>query len=445
MAQQPVPSIFEQSIGSANENVGSSIAMDTKEDEEDQQVDDDEVVQEIDVFLAPELANEMYLLQYPIHQRSVPDPLSAKIKPRHGMLQCDYPVHNELRPRKYSSSTIPVSTHMCLGRILSSNTDDGSSTTMHMVPLSRIQQMRPSFDHLDQQADNMTSDADNDATSSTATTKQPVAVQRKESERAAVIRERSFAFKKQSETAEAWLNLHVVGRDDEDHDPTLHSSTYNETSSLAYHLNRTVCHDLENDVFVEQVVADRELQNNYIQSLNYLTTSVEGKNDSPSDAPESLAKTIVTLLDSGTQIPFSILRQALPKEREVDVLDILSSVALLVRGNWCLCSHYLSMDKKLQRLRTFLLLVLHEHGIVYREPLLAALGYTTSTISSNQVLVLVKTVAKKTDLCWEPKISDNEQFLELHPKVAQHHEEVVWKRIRAQFQEQFQQYNDVVS
>jgi len=39
---------------------------------------EDEVVREIDVFLSPELAQQIYLVQYPLQHDDVTTPLSAR-------------------------------------------------------------------------------------------------------------------------------------------------------------------------------------------------------------------------------------------------------------------------------------------------------------------------------------------------------------------------------
>jgi len=53
---------------------------------------EDEVVREIVVFLSPELAQQIYLVQYPLQHDDVTTPVSARIKPRHGMLQEDHAI-----------------------------------------------------------------------------------------------------------------------------------------------------------------------------------------------------------------------------------------------------------------------------------------------------------------------------------------------------------------
>lgn len=426
-----------QSDGPATNTSLMDVDIESGEDDDD----DDSVVLEMDVYLAPELSQQLHLLQYPIHQRSVPNPVSAKIKPRHGILEADYPVYKESRPRTYSSATIPISTHLCLGRVV-----EGA---LHMVPLHHLQQMRPSFEYLDEpmEEDEEKDNRDGgggDKKAKKQDTKQPVALQRKESERAAVIRERSFAFKKQSENAEAWLNLKVIEKDGGDSSEEGSPSSHHN-HDFAEYLEKSVCHDIENDVFVKEGSLL-----SYIQSLNYLgqtTDGDDGDDHGDSTAAATLTKKVVALLDSGALVPFSILCHALPSKKESDILEALTFCAVLVRGNWCLQSKYLQMDRGLQELRNLLLLVLQEHGIVYRQPLVAAIGQeqVDPSTSQQQVRVIFQSVARKADNCWEPKISDNHGFLEDHASVAVQQEEAVWKRMKSRFADEFQQYSDSIA
>ena len=110
-------------------------------------------------------------------------------------------------------------THMALGLF------DSTSSKIDLVPLHRILQMRPSFAHVDalfqndDDDDNDDDENNNDEASERAKEAQeeekkglkPIVFQKPESERAAMQRKTSYAFKKANEDAEEWIDLKVHG------------------------------------------------------------------------------------------------------------------------------------------------------------------------------------------------------------------------------------------
>ena len=125
--------------------------------------DDDEIVRTIDVFVCPELAPALHLLQFPLHpvaaatsqsQSAYHTPSAARLRPRHNKLELDYPLPQSaaagqrqlpdtmcLSRRTFASNAVAPVTHMALGKL---NRD---GTRLDVVPLlqRRLLQMRPSF------------------------------------------------------------------------------------------------------------------------------------------------------------------------------------------------------------------------------------------------------------------------------------------------------------
>ena len=216
--------------------VASSILRPVVKDEpvdanydEDEEDDDDPIVRTIDVFISPALSNTLHLLQFPIQpahrndaskdKRDVkggyynPSPIEAKYRPRHNMLELEYPLphipgHNRQLPDKMmclssrtnASNSIGLNTHMALARM------NESGTRLDVVPLRRhVLQMRPTFDHLHDNDDDGGGGDDNDdfnnnaginddtAASSTTTKAKPIMYARKETERSAVARRSTYA------------------------------------------------------------------------------------------------------------------------------------------------------------------------------------------------------------------------------------------------------------
>jgi len=200
------PTLLSALFGNPNANANTAISDDNDDDDDD---DDDEIIREIDVYISPELANTMHLIQFPLqpathaqtftniqnshtnnnHKQQQqqqqqqakhppqppppPQPTSAKIKPNHSMLQLSYtiprssfssqrqiPAPLSLSERIYSSHSIPIVTHMAIGIFdpgspgksdgtCRGGTSSTSSSKIDLVPLQKILQMRPSFAHVD--------------------------------------------------------------------------------------------------------------------------------------------------------------------------------------------------------------------------------------------------------------------------------------------------------
>jgi len=408
--------------------------------------EEDVVVREIDVYLSPHAAQQLHLLQYPgmaADNNSYQPPLSARIKPRHNLLQLEHPLPdsmqtNEMESRFFDSQTIPVQTHMCLGQLLTS--EDGNKQ-LHLVPLQRIHQMRPSFQHV-----NISNDGDEtpstvvkqDPDDDSSTRNKPVTFQRKESERAVLARMSTYAFQKASQDTEAWVDLEVS----------------NPKEQL-------VDHQLpERSIWEKQEVA--EASQSYVQSLNYLSsgtaTIVHPAAIKPAPTTNrkiDIVAKLTTLLKTGSPIPYSILQSqvAVEADNEATLLSALNVCAVLVRGNWCLHSKFL--PPRYRRERTFLLLLLQEKGVIHRQRLwervyAPSAATTTARINAEQLLALLQQIGKRVTTAtaqeasnntgWVLQIADDDGFLQQHPETVQLHANY-WKRQRQRFQHELTLYN----
>ena len=385
--------------------------VDANYDEED---DDDPIVRTIDVFISPALSNTLHLLQFPIepahrndasnnasngNKRDVkgsynsPSPIEAKYRPRHNMLELEYPLphipsHNRQLPDKMmclssrtnASNSIGLNTHMALARM------NESGTRLDVVPLRRrVLQMRPTFDHLHDNDDDGGGGDDNDdfnnnaginddtAASSTTTKAKPIMYARKETERSAVARRSTYAHKKASEASEEWITLDVHGSEGQ------WSAVRKET------LARVKCGEKEKTLRLATIGYENDEDGRgagYVKSLNYLDSSGGGSGGAGANFVENLsewAPSFVTTTDyndnvemtenddgevvsvsaserataelaaklavllqngSGTMIPYCVIRSLFHASKvSDDMLTVaLSSCAVLVRGNFALKS-----------------------------------------------------------------------------------------------------------
>lgn len=429
--------------------------MDIEGSDEDQ----DEIVQELDVYFAPDSAPQLHLLQFPGKRAddvdAIVEPVSARLKPRHNMLQLELPLpaahqqsFHRTDTRRFDSQTIPVRTHLCLAQLVEASDGTGRQQ-LHLVPLQHVHQMRPNFAHVD--AHDMFGDDDDDANAAAGGAddanqkNKPVTFQRKESERAALARMNTYAFQKASQDAEAWTELEVVS-----------SKLQRQTLE-----SKTVVVDGRASIWKSDVTTA-----GYVQTLNYgmsssAATEAVGTGGAPTSttAEKTFGNTamnsrnrkvemvskLTTFLKTGSPIPFSILARQFPKsdgehgdDPEPLLLEALSACAVLVRGNWCLHSKFLP---RFGKIRTLLLLLLHEDGWIDRRKLWDQV-YDGSKIHPNQLLALLQQIGKQRPggHGWILQIADDDRFLREHPEIVTVHDEY-WTRQRKRFRRELALYN----
>ncbi|VEU33682.1 unnamed protein product [Pseudo-nitzschia multistriata] len=415
----------------------------------------DEVVREIPVFLSPDLAHQMQLIQYPLQQRAHPAaPEAVRVKPRHCMMEQDHKTPDNIGfnglyhmpSRTFSSHTIPVTTNMALGKLVGSDSGDGAS--LHLVPLSRITQMRPSFSHIDEAMAASTATTEEELrrqeqkTADPLTGRKSIGFQKKESERQEMARKSSYGYKKASEDAEGWHSLEV----------------YDEASLQAnLILSRVACPIEHRETYlldVERLKVESKCTNiqgtspnaKYLNTLNYLPPRKDfgGSGSSPPATktpggdtetsgtdeltlPQIVAK-LVPLMRQGQPVPFSLLRAEFPPETATDdqLFVALGSCAVLVRGNWCLGSKFLGYSPPMTRTRTFLMCLFQTMGVVHKERLLGVFAEDDGDASEGGVTpevvdFLLEQLGEKSPAGWVLKVADDAKFQKLHPQTTMVH------------------------
>ena len=410
----------------------------------------DEVVREIDVFINPSLSQQLYLLQYPLQQAEesvhVSDSVSqARIKARHQALELKLPIPQHVRDepsftspntamtqQTYQSQTIPVQTHLCLGKMSADN-------SLHLVPLNNIRQMRPSFAHLNASTEPIPEVQEQEETLEASKEKKPLVFQRKESERAAMARRNSYAYKKTSEESEAWQEL-VVNKASSAKQTALLRSVI-DSSRQEHQASSVLLAD--ND---EKAVLDNST---YIQSLNYLPPTGAGDPMTiqyTGNDLKSVTARLTMLMHRGFPIPYSLLRQNFDTVQVDDstLLTALSVCAVLVRGNFVLNSLFLpTLADPVKRARTLILWLLQERGSVERKRL--ALVYRRDTqpaVSAESLLLTLQQVAKKTSRGWILKLEDDntDRLMRLAPETFELHQEY-WRRQAARYKNAMKLYD----
>jgi len=390
---------------------------------------DDEVVREIDVHVSPAIADQLYLLQYPLQHTEVTPPTAARIKPKHGMLELVQPLpdsierqgeYETMAERIFHSQTIPVQTHLCLGKL---KEDSQGSTSMHLVPLTHVSQMRPSLRHVKSdksaQEENVSEpEMDEDKT----VEKKPVVFHRKETERAAMARKSSYAYKKASEEAEEWQNLTVHQRGSKEHDRIL---------------RKVVSGTSKRHILAADGGPDPNLA--YIESLNYMPTNPNTVKVAGKDSSSVVAR-LTALMIRGWPMPYSILRAQFKDVTDAALFQAFSVCAVLVRGNFLLNSKFMTLSKELQRARTVLLYILNRDGFVQRSRLERILPGQVE-VPSEQWLALLQQVAKRADGGWTLKVEEDLDFLNRFPDQAELNKDY-WERQRQRCSYEISLYDD---
>jgi len=457
--------------------------------------DGDEIVREIDVYLSPALERQMYLVQFPLRHQGQPMsiPEEARIKTKHGILELEHSIPPSLlgggrsmpdairiAQQKHVSHTIPVSTHMVLGKLESTVTvgDDvnvETKTALHLVPLSHITQMRPSFSHIDeammQTDDQMQKDADAAAEAEETTKnkkeKKSIMFQKKESERAALARQNSYAYKKSLEDAEEWLPLTVHDSDtpkaQEVRDailcPSPHTILVDNTNTAPSTTtsSTTTTGPVGTGEQEGSVVTNGKSQNHkspqemYIQSLNYLPEAGDGVGASAGDDMQieegnlqHVTGKITKLLHLGWPVPYSVVRSHFSPTTvtDQDLIKALSCSAVMVRGNFVLQSHLTPYVNEpiIAQARTYILFLFQTLGYVQRFRL-DRVYEGVSRMSSEILLMLLQEIGVKCENGWKFKLEDDVTFYQAFQEQAQMHTNY-WERQKERYEPNMKLYNE---
>jgi DNA-directed RNA polymerase-3 subunit RPC5 len=442
---------------------------------DDDDDDDDEVIREIPVYLSPDLSQRLQLIQYPLQQHETQPatlPLTARIKPRHCMLELEFPIPENielnggyhLASRTYSSQTIPIPTHMALGKMMPID-NTSQSLGLHLVPLSRITQLRPNFSHVDEEDVLSGATTEDELKQQQDETKlpdrKPVSFQKKESERAAIARKSSYGFKKASEDSEIWHPLEVHG-----------STSTNASDIMAMvkcpNPNRDLLQPsslLKNTTATTAITA-RSLNERYVATLNYLP-AVEESDEmmgivSSATSGERRLKNVVArlvrIMHLGWPIPFSLIRAKFADKDAVsdeDLLTALGSCAVMVRGNFCLASRFMPMPQAIAQARTFLLFLFQSMKVVHRERVERVYesqningthsngnrGRDDTAVTPAVIGMLLEELGEKTADGWVLKVDDDETFGEKYPDALIVHVQY-WARQLENFRPLLRRYRE---
>ncbi len=463
------PTLLSALLG--NDIVNMAVDKQTEPDE------NDEIIREIDVYISPELAQSMHLVQFPLQTAShsvnpmfitknvderkkkiippsPPVPTSAKVKTQHSMLELTFSIpkisfssHRQvpevlnLSDRTFSSQNIPIKTHMAMGVF------DSTGSKIDLVPLKNIMQMRPNFRHVDALFDDETGEEEQrkrEESNDDKQTSKPIMFKKPENERALLARRSSYAFKKANEEAEEWVDLEVFGPGSDERKSTI---------------KKAYCPRDLRDKTLRFMKAGKTGGNaGYVRSLNYLPSAIV--DDAIEDfvagmevtvsidegQPEwmiELVKKVTTMLQGrqGVPISYPVIRSRFHSSiSDHALVQALSATATLVRGNFVLKSSMMHLSKPVSNARDTILILMIKFGFVQRHCLIQAYensGEEALVITADVINALLELLARQTMNGMEMKLDDDftfenqyAAFSQLHVKYWEEKEKELGKYIR---------------
>ncbi|XP_077979709.1 DNA-directed RNA polymerase III subunit RPC5-like [Glandiceps talaboti] len=326
--------------------------------------DDDPVVDEVDVYLSKGLAENLYLLQYPVRPASMPyddfEVTSARIKPKQQKIEMEFSL--DTKSPNYAKSkgeqialnvdgmnktgdTVYSSNLMDKQLLTSSHTASSVSRysvgllkdgELHLTPLHGIVQLRPSFKYLDKAdvrvkqekaaADEGESSQDEEEEAKPVTVK----FARPETDQAKAKRLASWQYLEQKRSEESWVDLTV----NHIKDPTSESERnflYSQGNDFEVTEFSTNPRDYLTMLMPEEESSDIKMPQmpSNVLSMTQLKTL-------------PLADQVRQLMASAKVMGFSQLLTLISGNADaLSVLRALQQVAVLVQGSWVVKSEVL--------------------------------------------------------------------------------------------------------
>ncbi|XP_020783824.2 DNA-directed RNA polymerase III subunit RPC5 [Boleophthalmus pectinirostris] len=430
--------------------------------------DDDPIIEEIDVYLAKSLAENLYLLQYPVRPSSMNyddvNHLGAKIKPKQQRLELEMAM-DTMSPNYCRSKGEQIALNVDGTSYDESNTysvkmmdkqtfSSIQATTntsryaaavfrkgeLHVTPLTGILQMRPSFSYLDK-ADNKTREREAEKEGGDSSQDEAeeeakaitVRFARPESEQARQRRIQSYEFLQKKHAEEPWVHLRYHGIKD--------SRSEHERQYL-------YCQSVDSSQNSELVKTPKE----YLAML--MPPQAEEKVVQPTGPSNvlsmaqlrtlPLAEQVKTLMKNVKLMPFANLMGLLASGTDsTAVLRCIQQVALLVQGNWVVKSDVLYPKNTfsahsgvpaevLCRGRDFVMWRFTMERSVMRKEVTSVIKLPPEDVKEFLEHVAVPRVNRG----WEFLLPTDREFIKKHPDIA-HRQNMLWMGIQSKLEKVF--------
>ncbi|XP_072312491.1 DNA-directed RNA polymerase III subunit RPC5 [Eucyclogobius newberryi] len=430
--------------------------------------DDDPIIEEIDVYLAKSLTENLYLLQYPVRPSAMNyddvNHLAAKIKPKQQRLELEMAM-DAMSPNYCRSKGEQIAlnvdgttydeTNTYSAKIMDKQTFSSIQATtntsryaaavfrkgeLHVTPLTGILQMRPSFSYLDK-ADSKTREREAEKEGGDSSQDEAeeevkaitVRFARPESEQARQRRIQSYEFLQRKQAEEPWVHLRYHGLKD--------SRSEHERQYL-------YCQSVDGSQNSELVKTPKE----YLAML--MPPQAEEKVVQPAGPCNvlsmaqvrtlPLAEQVKTLMKNVKSMPFANLMGLLaPGTDSTAALRCIQQVALLVQGNWVVKSDVLYPKNTFSALsgvpaevlcrgRDFVMWRFTMERTVMRKEVTAVIKLPPEDVKEFLEHVAVPRVNRG----WEFRLPTDADFNRKHADIA-HRQNMLWTGIQSKLEKVF--------
>lgn len=430
---------------------------------------DDPVVQEVDVFLSKQLAEHLYLFQYPVRPAHMPYDdvchLAARIKPEQQRVELELSVNtNSVNYAKSKGEQIALNVDgTCSSiedgaqrfynsdkldkQILVSTPVGVSPSTfvagiykdgeLHLTPLKGVIQLRPSFQYLDRI--DAKHGRDSGAGGDSGETVQdedakPVMVRFApvETEEAKARRMASYEFVQQRRNKESWVSVQ--------HHPIGDAFSSSECDAMfTLHTDEVPGFHMSPEDYLQELIPKRVLADTEKPAMpTNVLSMTELKH-------MTLGDQVKALLKNAKVIRFTQLLTLLPKGSDATtMLRSLQQVALLVQGCWVVKSEVLYPDdtfsafsgvpaQALCRCRDYIMWHFTQNRYLMRKDIAAVIKMPAEDVKD----ILEQMARPRVNRGWEFLFDYDAEFVGRHPEIVQR-QSMLWDAL-------FQQMSKVLN
>ncbi|GAM28620.1 hypothetical protein SAMD00019534_117960 [Acytostelium subglobosum LB1] len=380
--------------------------------------DDDYVVTEMPVYLSQNLADNLFLFQYPLRQPWRPYDMSKlqelRVKPKQQRVEMDlaietesenYNDQSEIKPDSYtlSSTTVSHRTNYAVGIV--------RNDELHLTPLQSIIQLRPHFKTVDDLYQEEKAEKKRTAMESgevdedEENKQQPISYRKPTAKQAAAL---PGTMLKKMEDEEQWIKLDLV-------DDSSNESTIQNVSKLMAPETKEIPFDLDRFQYLDLLCP--RIPEEWVPKASHLqeTVSLEAIHQMP------WANQVKQILINGSIQPFSKIYQLLGDNTvsEFDVVQELDNIAVLLKGRWVIKSDVIHKESNMIIARNYLIHLFFEQEFVNRKEF--AERTHLSPEESREMISKIANI-NHTVRQWYLKQQPDEDFLHRFPLIADKHE-----------------------
>ncbi|PXF41142.1 DNA-directed RNA polymerase III subunit RPC5 [Gracilariopsis chorda] len=412
--------------------------------------EDDPVVGEIDVFFrTPDQNNELHLMQYPLRhalsaigsERKIHD---VQLRPRHARIQMRlalYPESDDFTHTKSFNQNPILEKKIGQEQTLTSQAhlqppqsnytigcfvpDTPSGPAFTIVPIRAVQQLRPTFSHIDDHdRQQLIARAERKGLLPSGTVEAPSAAspltlsfRRRETERAAERRRNSYATLKQRERSDAWIPIQFAHRHRDD------------VLAKKQALFSAFDHIDVKDTLFERGTSYRDLFETHTRHMRAgFVAKAGGVRKEPLSAQQlhvlGTDAAVVQAMEQARIVRFAELHRLIGLHRpEDEVLSALRKAAYCVRGLWVVkkCGKDVGRKNASERYdacRMLLLDVFRRSNAVRTSDAIHTLGEPLLVSFASVLSILQEVGERQKGVGWQLRLVCDDKFVKEHEELC---------------------------